>query len=164
MNKLVILSASSLLILGACASRKAPSSKSELEIVAAPPRPVIGGQNHEIPRAVVYKTNGDYNNNVTVQVDARGNITSYPAPADVKGMEPIALTDGWLLTRCGVNMSTVFTRYTYAQYAALKAAPTLAELKASIIPDAKITETKTLSLSQTEALANPSAILPYLAR
>ena len=147
------------LVAGGCASKKENNKVEELKIVQAPAPLIIGGGTHDLPRAVIYKTNGDYADNVTIQLGVDGNIVSYPAPSDVKGMEPVVLSDGWLLTRRGVNGSTVFTRYTYKEYAALKTVPTLAELKASIIPDAKITEMQTLSISQSQALENPSAIV-----
>lgn len=159
MKKVVAIGASALLLACGCASKKEQPAAEELKIVEGPALPIIGGGNYEIPRAVIYKTNGDYADKVTIQVDSKGNVISYPAPADVKGMEPVALADGWLLTRRGVNASTVFTRYTYADYAALKTAPTLPELKAAILPDAKITEIQTLSISQSDALADPAAIV-----
>lgn len=162
MNNYLLTIGAAVLVLGGCASKKETPVETELKVVKGPERPVIGGPVYEIPRAVVYKTNGDYFNNVTLQADSKGNIISFPAPSDVKDMEPVSLADGWLLTRRGVNASTVFTRYTYADYASLPVAPTLSELKAAIIPDAKITELKTLPMSQSEALANPSALLPLL--
>lgn len=159
MKRIVVIGTAALLLACGCASKKENSAVDEIKIVKGPDMLEIGGGNYNIPRAVIYKTNGDYADKVTIQVDSKGNVTSYPAPSDVKGMEPVALADGWLLTRRGVNASTAFTRYTYAEYAALKSAPTLPELKASIIPDAKITEIQTLSISQSDALANPAAIV-----
>ncbi len=142
-----------------CASKKNETPQEpELQIVQAPARPVIGGQPYELPRAVVYQMNGDYADNVAIQVDAQGNVVSYPAPQDVKGMEPVALGDGWYLSRQGVSNRSVFTRWTFAEYAALKSVPTLAELKAAIIPEAKITELKVLTISQSEALEDPQKI------
>ena len=57
--------------------------------VAAPPMAstapgrTIGGTPADIPRAVVYRTNGDYADNVPVTVAADGTLLSYPAPGDV---------------------------------------------------------------------------------
>lgn len=141
-----------------CSTKKEAPEQSELKIVQAPARPVIGGETFELPRAVVYKMNGNYADKVAIQVDAQGNVVSFPAPQDVKDMEPIALKDGWYLSRQGVSSRSVFTRWTFAEYAALKTVPTLAELKAAILPDAKITELRTLSISQSEALADPEKI------
>lgn len=157
MKKLMIFGMAAL-ALGACASKKDTPVEPELEIVKAPGRPVIGGESHALPRAVIYKMNGDYADNVTVQVDAQGRITSYPAPQDVKDMQPVELADGWYLTRRGVSDRTAFTRYTYAEYAALPSAPTLPQLQAAIIRDAKIAELRTLPMTQSEALADPSKI------
>ena len=159
MKKIVAIGVSALFLACGCASKKQQPAAEELKIVEGPRLLEIGGGNYEIPRAVIYKTNGNYADKVTIQVDSKGNVVSYPSPSDVKGMEPIALADGWYLSRRGVNAQTVFTRYTYAEYAALKTAPTLPQLKASILPGAKITETRTLSISQSDALENPSAIV-----
>ena len=153
------MGAAALFLACGCASKKENPAVEELKIVKGPDMIEIGGGNYEIPRAVIYKTNGDYADNVTVQVDSKGNVISYPAPSDVKGMAPVALADGWLLTRRGVSERTAFTRYTYAEYAALKTAPTIPELKAAILPTAKITEIRTLSISQSDALENPAAIV-----
>lgn len=151
--------------LASCGTKKETPVEPEVQIVKAPERPLIGGKPMALPKAVIYKMNGNYADNVTIQVDAQGNIVSYPAPQDVKDMEPVALSDGWFLTRRGVNQQTVFTRFTYADYAAMKTAPTLAELKAAIIPDAKISELKTLPILQSEALEDPSKIvIPQIER
>ncbi len=158
MKKLLIFGAVALSLAACAAKKEQPASAVEPELVKAPARPVIGGPTYELPRAVIYKMNGDFADNVTVQVDARGNVISYPAPQDVKDMQPVALADGWYLTRRGVNAQTVFTSYTYAEYAALPSAPTLPQLKASILKNAKITEMVTLPVTQSEALEDPSKI------
>ncbi len=159
MKQFIAIGAASMLLFCGCASKKGHTAAEELKIVEGPALPIIGGDNYEIPRAVIYKMNGNFADKVTVQVDSKGNVVSYPAPSDVKGMEPIALSGGWYLTRRGVNAQTVFTRFTYSEYAKLNSAPTLPALKASILPDAKITEMQTLSISQSEALDNPAAIV-----
>lgn len=76
--------------------------------------------------------------NVPVQVNAEGKIVSFPAPTDLIGQEPKDLGDGWYLDRRGVNANTRFTTYTYEQYSRLSAPPSLAELQAAIIPDARV--------------------------
>lgn len=158
MKKLALMGVAALCACS-CGTKKEASEASELQIVQAPARPVIGGENYELPRAVIYKMNGDYADNVMIQVDERGNVVSYPGPHDVRNMEPVALADGWYLSRQGVSTQSVFTRWSFAEYAALKAVPTIAELKAAILPGAKITELKTLQISQSEALENPQAIV-----
>lgn len=143
-----------------CGTKKEAPEQTDLQLVQAPARPVIGGEPvYELPRAVIYKMNGDYADRVAIQVDAQGNVVSYPAPRDVKGMEPVALKDGWYLSRQGIGTKSVLTRWTFAEYSALKTVPTLSELKAAILPEAKITEIKTLPMSQSEALENPQSIV-----
>lgn len=109
-----------------------------------------------IPRAVIYRTSGDYNDNVPVTLDAsRQRIISYPAPSDITpASTPVVLTDGWLLDRRGISPGSAFTRYTYGEYASLPAVPTAAQLMEAIIPQAIVTEIRRLPLSINEAQAD----------
>lgn len=114
-----------------------------------------------VPKAVIYRTNGDYNQNVPVTLNAsRTAIVSYPGPSDVsESSTPVALGDGWLLDRRGgVGLNTAFTRYTYSQYAKLTEVPSASDLMSSILPEARVTEVKTLPITLNEALADPSAL------
>ena len=143
-----------------CGTKKGAPEQTELQLVQAPARPIIGSEPvSALPHAVIYKMNGDYADKVAIQVDAQGNVVSFPAPQDVKGMEPVALKDGWYLSRQGIGPNSVLTRWTFAEYSALKSVPTIAELKAAILPAAKITEIKTLPMLQSEALENPQSIV-----
>ncbi len=144
--KTSLLTPAMLLLLSGCKSAADP------QLIQAPQPPAIGGQVSALPRAVAYRTNGDYRLNVPLQLDAEGNIVSFPAPADVCNHEPIEMADGWLLDRRGVNLHTAFTRYTYSDYCALPQAPSLDSLRAAIIPDAKVTELRTLPLTLPAAL------------
>lgn len=103
---------------------------------------VTGGRpTSELPAARIYKTNGDYADRVPVTLNAsHTGLVSFPAPSDLRGGEPVKLDDGFLLDRRGVGPNTAFTRWTYAEYAALPAAPSTAEIMANLLPDARITE------------------------
>ena len=103
---------------------------------------VAGGRPaSELPMARIYKTNGDFADRVPVTLNAsRSGLVSFPAPSDLRGGEPVRLDDGFLLDRRGVGPNTAFTRWTYAEYAALPAAPSTAEIMANLLPDARITE------------------------
>ncbi len=57
----------------------------------------------------------------------------------------------------GVSDNSVFTRYTYAEYRALKTAPTIAELREAIIPGARVSDTLRLPMTTSEAVADPEA-------
>ena len=109
---------------------------------------------------MVYKTDGNYADNVPVQMGGGGVITSYPAPSDVspERSTPLAVADGWLLDRRGISPRTVFTSYTYAEYAALPSAPTPQQLRAAIIPDAHITAMCTLPMTPASAAADTAAV------
>ena len=102
-----------------------------------------------MPRAVIYRTNGDYNNNVTITLNAAGTApVSYPGPGDVGVQsEPVVLDGGWLLDRRGgIGVQTHFLTYTYSQYHALPAPPAVETLMDSIIPAARVTEAYRLPL------------------
>lgn len=150
-----------LALLASCASKKREAS---IPSVPSLQPALIGGKPSEaLPRAAVYKMIGAATAaNVPVQVDAEGNIISYPGPADVRGQEPIPLSNGYLLDRRGISSDSRFTRYTYAEYSSLKTAPTVAELKAAIIPDARVVDLRRLPMTPAEAEADTTAVMRLL--
>lgn len=144
--------------IGACNSAKTESNANVLPEVETTTlrQPAIGGGRPAafIPRAVVYKTNGDYNNNVTVVVTDNGTgLITYPAPGDVGEQSvPTAVADGWLWDhRGGIGPNTRFLAYTYAEYHALPEAPSVAQLMAAIIPEARVTAAYRLPIPQPRA-------------
>lgn len=143
---------------GACSSAKTESKADTLPTVETTTlrQPVIGGGRPAafIPRAVVYKTNGDYNNYVTVVVTDDGNgLITYPAPGDVGEQSvPTVVADGWLWDhRGGIGPNTRFLTYTYNEYHALPEAPTVAQLMDAIIPQARVTAAYRLPIPQPRA-------------
>lgn len=117
------------------------------------------------PKAVAYRMSGDYADNVPVTLAPNGTIISYPAPGDLTDRSaPILLGDGWWLDRRGISANSVFTRYTYSEYRALPAAPTPAELKASVIPGARVTVTLQLPMTVAEATADTAAANAAISR
>lgn len=115
------------------------------EAVPVPTTEIRNGSNSMLlPPVIIYKMSGDYAENVPVTLNADGTkIVSYPAPSDVSVQysTPLPLVDGFWLDRRGVSDNTVFTLYTYKEYASLPSAPTPEELMAEIIPGARVTET-----------------------
>ena len=86
------------------------------------------------PQTVVYKTINDYSDYIPVTMNAnKTQIVSYPAPSDIyyngKLAKPTILNDGYWLDNRGINENTVFLKYTYEEYAQLKSAPSLEEMK-----------------------------------
>lgn len=117
------------------------------------------------PKAVAYRMSGDYADNVPVTLAADGTIISYPAPGDLTDRSaPLPLADGWWLDRRGISANSVFTRYTYSKYRALPAAPPPDELKASVIPGARVTVTLQLPMTVAEATADTAAANAALSR
>lgn len=129
---------------------------------AVPGHPLSGRQ-AAIPRARVYRMNGDYADNVPVGTDGSGRIISYPAPTDVSAASrPMQLAGGWWLDRRGVGLHTVFTRYTYEEYAALPQSPSVAQLREAIIPGARVTAVEELPWTLREAVADTAAVNAWL--
>lgn len=137
------------------------NSGPQLEIVKAPAQTPLGGK-RALPFAVIYRTNGNYDNHVIAQYDrATDTFISFPAPTDVaETSAPLQLVDGWLLDRRGgVSLTnTVFLRWTYAEYHRLEHVPTLNELRDAILPDAKVTAVQRLDMTTYEAQRDTAAV------
>jgi hypothetical protein len=117
-----------------------------------------------MPKAMLYKTSGNYLNNVPVQLNADGTLLSYPSPTDIpENPTPLQLNDGWLLSPIGITAQSVFTRYTYAEYRALKQAPSPDELLKAVIPGAKVTATLQVPVAPSEALTDTAAVNNFIA-
>ena len=113
-----------------------------------------------IPKATVYRMSGDYADYVPVTLTPDGHsLVSFPAPTDLsQSSRPLPLADGFYLDRRGVGTCTAFTRYTYAEYMALPAAPSPSELLASLIPGAVVTEVVRLPFTLSQAEADTAAV------
>lgn len=123
------------------------------------------GNLNTVRQAVIYRTSGDYNDNVPVTLSADGkSLLSYPAVSDVSPAvsTPVPLKDGWMLDRRGISLQSVFTTYTYLQYSQLPETPSPETLLRKIIPGAKVTEIKELPIPASEAISNPSLCLKYI--
>ena len=156
--------------IGSCRSSKsnlsengsaiAVNDKSEINLPVRNPDSPITGMRPFIPKAQVYRTNGNYNDNVPIQVADDGKtLISFPAPTDIDNQtKPLPLADGFLLDRRGISTDSRFTTYTYADYSALQAPPSIENLLKSIIPHAMITELVALPMTTQEALADTAAV------
>lgn len=158
------------MITGACRSSRsnvsertgAPAVNGRVEAdfpIRNPDRPITGMRPF-VPKAQVYRTNGNYNDNVPIQVAGDGKtLISFPAPTDIDNQtKPLPLADGFLLDRRGISANSRFTTYTYAGYAALPAPPSVENLLKAIIPQAMITELVALPMTTQEALADTAAV------
>ena len=117
-----------------------------------------------MPRAIAYRTDGDFADNVPVRYDAvRNALISFPAPSDLRrDCKPVPLADGWLLDRIGVGDNTVYTRYTIDDYSQLPTVPSVRQLIDSIIPDSRVTAIVQLPFTTAEALADTAACNRFL--
>ena len=112
-----------------------------------------------MPKAVVYRTNGDYADNVPVRFDElRGVLVSYPAPSDLKrDCVPVQLADGWLLDRIGIGANTVYTRYTIDDYRTLPQVPSASCLIDSILRGSAVVDMVELPFTTSVAVSDTAA-------
>jgi ABC-type Fe3+-hydroxamate transport system substrate-binding protein len=87
---------------------------------------------------IIYKTKADYSNNIPITLnDKKDIIVSYPSVRDIiingQPALPDKLSNGFLLDNLGVSPNTVYTSYTFEEYAKLKEIPAIEELKKRII-------------------------------
>lgn len=150
--------------MGGCSAKKeaAPSTPEPISTTA----PVFSGgiPRGEVPKAVVYKTNGEYSDHVFVNLAPDGTLLSYPAPSDVTAASSaLPVGSGWLLDRRGgIGENSRFLKWTYAQYASLPTVPSHAELLAAIIPDARVTTVRVLPIPASEAISDPALVRSLL--
>lgn len=136
-------------VLVGCGHKNINNESVQVAAEEAPQGVVIGYKgvsSNYIPKPTAFKMSGDYSNNVAITLDANGNVIYFPAPSDITPeSRPVSLGDGWWLNRQGISPSSVFTRYTFEEYSKLQTVPTIKELKAAIIPGARVTEWKNLT-------------------
>lgn len=116
-----------------------------------------------MPNATAFRMTGDYANNVAITLSPEGELIYFPAPSDITAdSEPISLGEGWWLNNQGLGPNSVFTKYTFAEYAALPEVPTPEQLKHSIIPGAKVSGFMELPMKVGEALNNLDAAKSFV--
>ncbi len=116
-----------------------------------------------MPKATVFRMSGDYADHVAITLDGSGNLVYYPAPSDITSASaPVKLAGGWWLNRQGLSVNSVFTKWTFDEYSRLEKTPGQAELKAAVIPGARVTDMTSLPISLSEALADPKACERYI--
>lgn len=106
-----------------------------------------------MPKATVFQMNGNYANNVAVTLNADGSFAYYPDPHDIgEYSKPIDLGNGWWLNRQGIGANSQFTKYTFAEYSKLDKVPSPDELKAAIIPGARVIAMEQTDIPASDAL------------
>lgn len=122
-------------------------------------QPMVG----MIPKATAFKMSGDFADNVAVSVGSDGQLTYFPAPSDISASSaPTSLGDGWYLNNQGLGENSVFTKYTFEEYSKLPEVPSVEQLKAAIIPGAKVTDMIQLPYNISEARENVARIKEYI--
>lgn len=121
-------------------SKKSSKDASVLEPEIVEPTDVVSSIeviDRRQPPALVYKTVGNFDDNVPIIMDeSRTEIISYPASIDIyqgnQLAKPLKLKDGYLLDNRGINQNVVFLTYTYDEYGKMKNPPSLSEMKSHI--------------------------------
>ena len=122
-------------------------------------RPLTG----MMPKATAFKMSGDYANNVAITIGADGRLTYFPAPSDItKASAPTSLGNGWYLNNQGLSANSVFTKYTFEEYSKLPSVPSAEELKAAVIPGARVEDMVQLPYSIGDARNNIQGIKDYI--
>lgn len=141
-------------MLSACSKKTA--TKEELpqpEYLSTTVQPIGSRPVTSILKATAFQMTGDYSNNVAVTLNSDGSLAYFPAPSDITpDSKPISLGDGWWLNRQGLGPNSQFTKFTFEEYSKLKVVPTPEEIKASIIPGARVSDWKKLSYPAGEAM------------
>lgn len=158
-NLLILITA----FLCAACSHKTADQVSAADMVQLPPK--VGNPAYALPKATAFRMSGDYSDNVAVTLNQDGSLAYYPAPSDLTlQSKPYDLGNGWWLNRQGLSANSVFTKWTFAEYMALPAVPSAEEIKAAIIPGAKVTAFEQLPVSASEALADPEACIKFVTK
>lgn len=148
-------------LLASCRSNSADTSGVILRREAD--APVLASKPVALPKAILYKTAGDFADNVPVQMGPDGALISFPAPTDIPAGARVTVFDGgWMLSPVGVTAQSVFTRYTFEEYRALPQVPTPQEIMSAIIPGSAVTATLVAPLTPAEALADTAAVNRWL--
>ena len=125
--------------------------------------PQMGGDTNFLPNATAFRMNGNYANNVAITLGPDGNLLYFPAPTDISAdSEPLDLGNGWWLNRQGLGPNSVFTKYTFAEYAALPETPSLEQLKLSVIPGARVAGFMELPVKIGDAENNLDALKDFV--
>lgn len=122
--------------------------------------------NSSIPFVRIYRTSGDYADNIPVNLSGdRTHLVSYPTPSDITPQStPLPLIKGYLLDRRGIRPTTAFTTYTYSQYADLKKIPQPSQLFNAVIPGSRVTEIVEMPFRISSDLAADTAACNKLIR
>lgn len=153
-------------VMVSCSSKKIGASESATPVkttgavvIGSKPSPVGTDPVTALPVAVVYQTSKPCADLVPVTV-ANGRLISFPAPTDItENSAPIPLDFGyWLSRQGGIGSDTRFTNWTFAEYSALKAVPSPAEILANL-SDAKVTDVKEIKgMTPWQAAADTAAV------
>lgn len=141
------------------------TTKSESQQTSMPqPEVIVSDPAAMVLKASAFKMSGNYAKNVAVTLAPDGSLIYYPAPTDIsEASAPVEIGDGWWLNRQGLGSGSVFTKWTFDEYRALKSTPSPAEIKAAVIPGARVTEFRRLPVSASKAAEmSPASLLQYL--
>lgn len=121
-------------------------------------KPVMKAAAH----TVIFKADTAYALNVPVSVTSDGSAVIYiPDPSAAKSA-PVRLADGYWLATVPVTRQSMFTDYSYSDYAALSSKPSAAEIKKHLIKGERPTSIVKLPGAITDTAAINKLILSGL--
>lgn len=128
------------LCISSCSGNHRVDNPNEISVSVGPAIGQAAGEKAALPKARIYRMNGDFAKLVPVTLSADGkSVANFPAPSDLKEAQPIDLGDGWWLDRRGIGPNSAFTIYSYENYSKMASAPTTAQLLNSLNRGARIT-------------------------
>lgn len=143
---------------GACSNKVVTQDEEGPQMIQ-----LVGKKSAYMPKATIFRMNGNYANNVAVTLNPDGTLLYYPAPTDISANSaPYPLGGGWYLNRQGVTANSVFTKWSFADYESLEKAPSPQEILQAVIPGSGVSQMETLPITLSEALADPAACKKYL--
>lgn len=150
-----------------CGSKNVDSAKSPDPGIVKVSKPVLvsgqGPVENQIPMATAFRMDGDFADKVAITLNADGKPSYFPDPSDITPESaPLYLGDGWWLNRQGISANSVFTTFTFSEYAKLKSAPNVEKLVSSVIPGAHVSEMVALPFNINEAQSHIPEIKSFL--
>jgi hypothetical protein len=110
--------------------------------VTAMGAPATAQPGRSLPHLLVYKTKGNYNKLVPVELSAdKSSVSFYPSPKDVaNNPAPVKLKHGYWLSKSGISTRTAFLSISIKEYSKLSAPPSRTELFEKIKEKSPLTE------------------------
>lgn len=161
MKRLLALALPAALLATGCSHKT--NQTAVVDTATAPLPSAVGNRPWAMPKASAFRMNGDFADRVAVTLNPDGTLAYFPAPSDITPESaPLSLGNGWWLNRQGLGPNSVFTKFTFRDYAALKTAPSPGEIIKAIVPGSEVTVFTLLPWPVSEAQSHLPEIKAFL--